>query len=300
MLQIKYKYPEIVRLVETHSKINPIYLNPHFNLVEYFLQNPDQIDWFWLSRYPSDEAINILDNNIHKINVHGLVGNLNPKVKGLLEKVVGKLTRDDWSYLSKSHNPGVMLFLEEHLKKIDWSALSANTCEGAIRILKNNLGKVVWYILSANPSAIEILESNFDKVDLYSLGTNSGATHLIEAHLDNMNFEALSQNKMMIHILKQNLGKVSKFWFSRNDNAVDTLTENFELVDFDSLLMNPSATKLLEQHMDKITDFIQLSYNPNCVQLFQKMLEAGLIPEDEMEYIFGSLLLSNKSVYDLE
>jgi hypothetical protein len=313
-LELIYKHKGLVDrvLAETEVK-NPHFMNPHINIKEHFLlQQSKQLDsesetelWFWISRHPSNFAIQLMKQNIRKINQHGLVGNQNPGIEGLLEKTMHKFKPSDWCYLCKSHNPAAMSFLQKRLKKIDWAELSENQYEGAIQILENNLDKVVWWIVSANPSAIKMIESNMDKVDFYSLCKNPSAIHLIKQNmdkLDDMEFEALSCNPNAIHIVKNNLEKISRFWFSRNPNAISILEENPQFIEFFELLRNPNAISLLEKNILHITlhQAEELVYNTKGIELFQKLFEIGTIPQDDFDYLVANRLQENKSLFDLD
>jgi hypothetical protein len=90
------------------------------------------------------------------------------------------------------------------------------------------------------------------------------------------------------------------FWISQNPKAIGILESHPELVSETFVLRNPNVLKLLEMQMDKITDFYHLSHNPNGIELIQKMLVRGLIPQEELEFIVNGLLLTNSSIYDLD
>lgn len=313
-LELIYKHKPIVDQVLAKTEVkNPHFMNPYINCKEYFLeQQAKQLDsetetelWFWISRHPSNFAIQLMKQNIRKINQHGLVGNQNPGIEELLEKTMHKFKPSDWCYLCKSHNPAVMSFLQKHLKKIDWSELSANQYEGAIQILENNLDKVVWWIVSANPSAIKMIESNMDKIEFYSLCKNPGAIHLIEQNMDKLTdtaVEALSSNPNAIHILKNHLDKISRFWLSQNPNAVEILVNHPHLIDFHELVGNPNAISLLETNMSQLDvhHVEELVYNSNGIELFQRFFENGTIPEDDYDYLLTHRLQQNKSLFDLD
>ena len=314
-LHVRYKYHELVQRVLNLSEVNhPKCMDPNINFKEYFLQQQseeflnDKSEkdlWYWLSKNPSNFAIQMMMKNLHKINHYGLLNNPSPKIESLLEKTMFKFGHDEWRFLCKSHNPAVMSFLQKHLKKIDWYTLSANQSVEAIRILENNLDKVVWHVLSENPSAISIIEANMDKIELYALCKNPQAIHLIEQNIDRLtdtDFEGLSSNPNAIHILKANLDKISRFWFSENPNAIPILENNPSLIDFSQLVRNPNAISLLESNIDQITDYDirNLIHNPNGIPLFQIIFEMGLINQEDFNYLVGERLQTNPSLFDLD
>ena len=72
----------------------------------------DKLDWCWLSKNTSPNAIPILEQNLDKV---------------------------DWYYLSKNTSPTAIPILEQNLDKVDWCKLSYNP--NAIPILEKNLDK---------------------------------------------------------------------------------------------------------------------------------------------------------------
>jgi len=100
------------------------YKNP--NAIPLLEQNPDNIDWFYLSGNPN--AIPILKKNLDKVNWHIL-----------------------------SHNKNAIPILEKNPDNIDWYWLSRNTNPDIISILEKNLDKLNWHELSANPNAMRLI-----------------------------------------------------------------------------------------------------------------------------------------------
>ena len=297
-----YKYPNIIRLYESNTPINPICLNPHANLIEFFRENVVENNQL-ISRHPSNEAVKMMMKNLDIINVNSLVHNPNPKIGQLLERTMHKFTRDTWEELAKSHNRASMAFLAKHPKKINWTILSANPSDGAIRILKNDLDKVVWFALSANPSAIEILQNNIEEIDWWMLCMNPNAisiieNNIIENNMDRVYFEPLSANPNAIHIISQNLDKVSPFFLSKNPNAMDILINNPRLIDFNCIMSNPSAIPYLQTQIERIQPrhLFDLMCNPNSIPLIQLLLELDIISEDDLTH---RGFMNNNSVYEL-
>jgi hypothetical protein len=299
-----YKYPNIKHLFESNLSINPIYLNPHADIIEFTLHNP--VNPNWLSRHSSNMAVEILTAQPELIRPQ-IVFNDNPKIEPLLEIVKSKFTSTHWSQMSSSTNPAILRFLEKHPENIDWNNMSGNECAEAIRILEKNQDKIVWWILSLNISAIEILQNNPDKIDWWNLCKNHNpkAIEMVEQILQEdpskIELHALSTNPNAIHIISQNLEEMDSFFLSLNPKAMDILIEHPELIDFDNLLLNPSAIPYLETQMERFTlyEIKRLTENPNCLPLIQKMLDAGMIPDEDLSDILDCLFRVH-AVYELD
>ncbi len=293
-----YKYPSMIRLFESNRPVNPIFLNPHANLLEFFRENVVENNQI-ISHHPSNAAIEMMMKNVNIINVNSLVFNQNPKIGPLLERLMHTFNRDTWGLLAKSHNPAAIEFLAKHPKKINWHSLSVNPSDGAIRILQNNLDKVVWHMLSSNPSAIEILQNNIEEIDWWVLCQNPNAISIIENNMHRVCFEPLSANPNAIHIISKNLDKVSRYYLSKNPNAMDILINNPHLIDFDSIMSNPSAIPYLLTQIERIgtQHLFDIIKNPSCVPLILQLLELNIISEDDL-YHRGFMYV--ESVYELD
>jgi hypothetical protein len=312
MSNLIYKYPNVKSWIESNR--NPIYLNPHANLIEYFRNN--QIAKYWLSCHPSNAAIEMLIKNRDLIDIYGLIKNTNPKVGYLLDRSMhlfkGLKWRDTWRKLSCSRNPGVLEFLEKHPKKIDWTSLSSNDHPLAIRILKQHPEKIVWWILSGNPSAMDLLTSNLDKIDWGNFCHNPHpqVIKIIEQNLDEVDIGMLSSNPDAVHIISKNLDKVWGFQLSKNTNpaALKLLIKNPTLIDLRSLLKNPSAIPYLEKSIEIILEdhsmkefyLEDLAHNPKGLPLIEKLLEDGIISKKEFKKSIEEFIIRDNSVYDLD
>ena len=93
------------------------------NTIYLLEQNPDKIDWEYLSYNPN--AIHLLEQNQDKI---------------------------DWNMLSG--NPNSIHLLEQNQDKINWAWLSSNP--NAIHLLEKNQNKIEWNNILHNPSIFEI------------------------------------------------------------------------------------------------------------------------------------------------
>ena len=107
--------------------------------------NSDKIDWQWMSSVPSENAMQLVETNLDRINLYC------------------------WKELSE--NPSAIHLLKKNQDKINWVGLSSNPSEGAIQLLEKNQNKIHWDWLSSNTSdrAMQLLEKNQDKINWWSL-----------------------------------------------------------------------------------------------------------------------------------
>jgi hypothetical protein len=105
--------------------------------------------WYYLSL--NEGYINLLKNNINKINWISLSRN-----EGAKELLLQNFDKIYWQFLSE--NKSMIEIIEKNLDKVDWITLSKN--ENAIHILQKNMDKINYKNLSLNPNGIEILKNN--------------------------------------------------------------------------------------------------------------------------------------------
>ena len=164
--------------------------NPHPKAIELLAENLDKVDWTVLSENPG--AIELLKANPHKISWRYL--SLNKSAGELLKQRhyyenclsvqeyyrLGKNNQLSWEYLSA--NPCAIELLKANPARIHWNELTRNP--EAIEMLKNKPRSVAihdFYIgLSVNPCAIEILEKNKELVNWKYLSLNPNATELLK------------------------------------------------------------------------------------------------------------------------
>jgi hypothetical protein len=79
--------------------------------IDLFKQNPDKINWYYLSNNPG--AIDLLEQKLDEINWYKLSEN----PTALLEQNSDKI---DWEELSR--NPAAIHLLEKNKDKIDWNS----------------------------------------------------------------------------------------------------------------------------------------------------------------------------------
>ena len=139
-------------------------LSENPNAIDYLTENPDLIDWRYLSRNPkaikllemkikeenklTEAEFNLLSNNKDKISWLDLSDN--PKAKKLLEAKFEKEALLEEYDLAQGIRRDTFLYL-------NWRRLSANPC--AIDLLRKNIGKIDWKQLAINPNqeAVELL-----------------------------------------------------------------------------------------------------------------------------------------------
>jgi hypothetical protein len=138
-------------------------LSENPNAIDYLTENPDLIDWRYLSRNP--KAIKLLEMKIKEENKlteaeFNLLSNKdkiswldlsdNPKAKKLLEAKFEKEALLEEYDLAQGIRRDTFLYL-------NWRRLSANPC--AIDLLRKNIGKIDWKQLAINPNqeAVELL-----------------------------------------------------------------------------------------------------------------------------------------------
>ncbi len=329
-----YKYPLLKALFETMCSkssqltrlVSSSYSNPHASITTC---TPD--DYYWISRHPSNHAINLMMANPSMINLDGLVLNSNPNIGHLLELKMPMFEESHYWIMAKSHNPAVMAFLEAHPDIIDWTILSENVCEYAIRILEKHLDKIEWRPLSYNPSAIEIIKDNLDKIDwdAFSGNTHPDAIIILEQNLDKINRLNLSSNPSAMKIIKnnlvgvdwsglcmntnpdamqileQNLDKIDRFNLSANPSAMYFLLKHPTLISYSGLLQNPNAISYLEtfRSLTEMDYFVLTRNNPNCFSYIEKQLKQGIVfNEVRTRNIIEGLVINQsfESLFDLD
>jgi hypothetical protein len=148
-------------------QINWSYLAKNSSAMDVLEENPEHIEWSYLSSNTSDRAIDLLYENPDKIDWYWL--SQNPSAMDLIE---ANLDLVNWRQLCK--NPNAVELLAEHSIEIDWPYLSSNP--NAIWLLEQYRSKLDWRWLCKNSSAGPLLQQNidleFDKLDWQWLSAN--------------------------------------------------------------------------------------------------------------------------------
>ena len=119
--------------------------------------NRDKIEWDFLSKNTSSEAISLLRENSKEIDWIFLSENPSNDAVALLRKNPEKI---NWNLLSG--NPSAIALLRENLDKINWINLSKNPSYEAINLLREYPDKIYWNFLYSNPYGYP-LYTNLDK-----------------------------------------------------------------------------------------------------------------------------------------
>jgi hypothetical protein len=323
MFQLKYKHQDFKDLFEKTSAQDVNLVNPHINKMEYFRKNPGKLNWLYLSKNPSNCALKIIECNMSRIDLYGIIDNPSHNIGPILKEVSYRFSFWEWNALSMSNNPVILSFLSKHPKNIDWTRLHWNVNDDAIRIFENNLDRVQWHNLSPNynPLAIHLLEKNLHRIGINwsDLSGNPNAIHLLEKNLDKINWDILSSNHNAIHLLEQNMDKINWCNLSLNHNAIHLLEKNISRhdIDFSELVFNtnPKALDLIEKHIDRVPKDIDLHrlasrhihsefYNSyygkdyNCIPMIRKMYEHGKISLKDLKDIVPNI--NPESIYELD
>ena len=145
-------------------------LSSNPTILRFIENNPDNINWFDLSKNTSDGAIKILEKNQDKIV---------------------------WVWLSS--NPSAMNIIKHNLDKIIWNCFCKNTNPEAINILEKNIDKIDWYYLSSNPAAIHILSQNLDKLNSFLFSRNPNAMNILTKYPKLIDINAIMYNPNAIY-----------------------------------------------------------------------------------------------------
>jgi ribosomal protein L24E len=295
---------------------NALAFNPHDGVIQLFSdamkENPEKIDWCYLSKYGNNNTILFLRENPDKI---------------------------DWYELSNNTNDGAIALLVNAMKenpdKIHWNQLCRNSNDGAIQLLRENPNKIHWQQLciNSNDGVVALLEAKQDN-SLLSL-RSCFVLHPFEKHryefFKNIKDDALSQlqkenpntiswsylscntNDGAVQLLSENQHKIDwcNLSYNTNDGAIALLRENPDKIDWYRLSRNPNdgAIQLLYKNPEKI-DWVGLSLNPNddaitlflnkieCRSIFQK-LYYNYFKNEENKYWRGLCGNQNKKVMDI-
>jgi hypothetical protein len=134
--------------------------NTHPRAMEVLRQHPDRIAWPHLSANPA--AIDILVENMDRINWNRLNRNTNPRAIELLAKNPARI---EWHALS--HNRAAVAYLEQNLEHVRWDQLSQNPF--AEPLLRQHPERIVDYMLTVNLSAVELQLERLQHMWLFDL-----------------------------------------------------------------------------------------------------------------------------------
>ena len=206
------EHPRIIELLRERIELEK-------NIDQYMTLNDfDKIDWIHLSNNTHPMAIDLLSENLDKVD--WIVLSENP---GAIELLKANPDKISWRYLSCNPNAGELLkqrhyhenslSVPEYYKlelnnKLSWEFLSANPC--AIELLKANPARIHWKELTRNPEAIDMLKNKPRSVSV-----------------DDFYF-GLAENPRAIEIMEKNKNLINWKYITRNPNATELLKERAE------------------------------------------------------------------------
>ncbi len=223
----------------------------------------ENINWYNFSKNESDLAVDILEENIDKIEWEYIIYNKNQRTAKIIKNNLDKMTK----YMSSlfTFNPHICDIVDEDFVTNfceyghynGWLHVSRNPA--AIKLLEKNIDKISWSLLSENSAAIDILNNNQDKISWYSLGINSNAYHLIDKiYTSNYQCFCRNTNPKFLEIVEQHINELG---YDQRDG----------LCDWQALSKNPSAINILKNNLDKVLSYVVI--NPNAIEVIEMILE---------------------------
>jgi hypothetical protein len=256
-----------------------------------------------ISKYGNSHELTFFDNKIHQLDWTTLSYNSSEKAIQLLEQNIDKI-----NWFGLSNNPSAIHILEKYPDKICWRSLCYN--KNGLPILKNNIDKLNkehWMILSKKPYAIPLLEMYPNKIDWAALCMNPGSKNLLLKNKHRINWDIFiaynykNYPHIFHDIIEDNLHlilgdsyitqilcsvpegiifikkywstiKKNWHWLSENINAIDILEHYPEKICWEYLSRNTNAIHLIEQNLDKIR-WDWLSQNQKAIHILRKYPE---------------------------
>lgn len=213
------------------------------------------INWKNLSGNSASKAIDMLRENIDKIDWEELACNSNPDAMQLFADHFDFNARNYNSiygitliHIYLSSNPNALSLLKHRPEIINWGSLARNPNPKAMELIEPKIYTPEfvwggWSSLSENPNAIHLLEANPEKINWYYLSLNPNAIHLLEENVDKIKWKHLSRNT--------------------NPNAIKLIEANpqyFWALDWSELSCNKNAVKFIEKHYKEYSSRINWAY----------------------------------------
>ena len=198
--------------------------------INYLLRNPKCIVLSDLCL--NENAADLLEACHDIIDYWYLSRNTNPRAMSLLRRAIerGKAEQVNWKWLSANSCPDAVRLFLEYPEKIDFSCLSENECPLAFPIMQQNLDKMNWHWFCCNPLAVPLLPDYFEKINWTMLSERA-------------------KTKEQFQFLRRHFSRINWQGISLNGH--------------------PEATKLLEEHPDKIRWSLAII----CHDLFETVTE---------------------------
>ena len=277
--------------------------------------NTKQKEDFWLGLNYNINAIDLLNNNKHKIDWLRIVTNTN--AQDIIEENSFHV-RSTLCCEYMARNTGLINFIEKNLDSMDWYYLCKN--ENAIKIINKNKDKIHFNALATNKNAIEILENNISKLNIDILIFNNNIfnstklTELIYNNFDNIRPRYFIYNKNTNKSKKimdklKNLLHEDDYLLIENPKLYFNSLKSIENIDltflfsYDQFIRNENVIRLIldlfhfeEQNEIKSVDLFHfVPQNENKKYLWQEILMNPYTIENSKLY---KLLLNNKEHID--
>ena len=137
--------------------------------------------------------------------------------------------------------------------------------------------------------------------------------HLLVDNLDKIDWTNLCLNthpiaiKMIEKRLIENQDQFYLYVLSENPNAINIMINNPELFNINHFMRNSNGFSFLEKHMNNninletiMSSLSNLLYNPNNIQIINKMWKLGRISERTVSSIINESFNISRSVFDLD
>ena len=219
-----------------------------------------KLNWTEIAQNPG--AMELIKENIEKINITDLSKNPNPEAIQIVASKLNEL--DNWKNISE--NPSALNILKSNVDKIDWENLFKNPNPETLDIVKNN----IQVFQQDEEEANDGIPTLWDKMYIYFTKQPYAAEYFIQENpgADDHLAYRLTHNPSPIAIeyIKQHINEIPEpplgNWGWKN------LTEN------------PSAYPILSQKnikqkliKNQLIDGLASNPNPQCLTIIKELLE---------------------------
>lgn len=255
-----------VARTDTERYIGMMCGNSHDGMLQYMEICGDLLDWYYLSKNSNDKAVDMIFDNLDKVDGDLLCLNTNSRV---IEYLRNNLDVIGWDYLSSNESPDAVQLLIENKDNIDLSEfIKENKSPKAAEYIVKNLRlfrRDDLKYLSSNPNdiVIELLERRTELINwkLLSSNSNDKAVDLLLSNQDKIDWCELSKNSndRAVDLLLDNLKKdcICGIVENSNDRIFRILWGNREQININHLLLNK------HHHTLKLVETIYNERNEN-------------------------------------
>ncbi len=257
--QATYKYAHLYLRMFPEEITKDLSSNPESGAIQLLIEYPQMIDWSKLSNNPCPIALDILKDNLDKIDMHAFCCNKNPDILIILRNHPYLIS----GYLSGNRNNEAIELLKFYPDRIDWNFLSSNPCEAALDLLYylgRHAGLINYNQLSKNknPRAVELLEEHIDAINWFEFckyAESEKAVQLMRKHIDRVSWISLSMNKSIyaMKFLSENFDCIcwENLCCNESDHAMEIIKQFPEYIIWEKLIMNKHsvARSLLKEKL---------------------------------------------------